>query len=151
MHPDARLTRYMLDHLDQLGQALLALARTSKNAADAAVAEWRDWAAGDPDGNSSLHHLYAVTARHTTDHVNARDAYIRSLEGLPRRADHLVTDAHRGIARCWNALGDRGEARRWATSAVTAVGNWPGPTSTSRCSCCDRSVGDLRDQAETFC
>ena len=127
MHPDARLTRYMLDHLDQLGQALLALAHTSKNAADAAVAEWRDWAAGDPDGMSIYHHLCAVAAEHAADHANARDGYLRSLEGLPRRAATVVADAHRGIARCWNELGDRSEARRWATSAVTAVGAWPGP------------------------
>jgi DNA-binding CsgD family transcriptional regulator/tetratricopeptide (TPR) repeat protein len=127
MRPDARLTRYMLDHLDQLGQALLALARTSKIAADTAVNKWREWAAGDPDGAAIYQHLCAVAAEHAADFVTARNAYLRSLDGLPRRAATVVADAHRGIARCWNALGDRSEARCWASSAVTVVEAWPGP------------------------
>ena len=127
MRPDARLTRYMLDHLDQLGQALLTLARTSPNAADAAVSEWREWAAVDPDGASIYQHLCAVAAEQAADFATARDGYLRSLDGLPRRAATVVADAHRGIARCWNALGDRSEARHWASSAVTMVGAWPGP------------------------
>ena len=127
MRPDIRLTRYMLDHLDQLGQALLALARTSKGAADAAVAAWQEWAAGDPDGSSIHQHLCAVAAEHAENFETARDGYVRSLDGLPRRAATVVADAHRGIARCWTALGDRSEARRWASSAVALVGAWPGP------------------------
>ena len=127
MRPDARLSRYMLDHLDQLGQALLTLARTSKDAADAAVTAWQGWVGDDPDGASILQHLWAVAAEQAGDYAPARDAYVRSLDGLPRRAATVVADAHRGVARCWNALGDRSEARRWASSAVSVVAAWPGP------------------------
>jgi DNA-binding CsgD family transcriptional regulator len=127
MHPEIRLTRYMLDHLDQLGQALLVLARASRGAADVAVATWREWAGGDPDGTAIQYHLCAVAAEHAGDFETAREGYVSALDGLPRRAATVVADAQRGIARCWNALDDRAEARRWATSAVTSVAAWPGP------------------------
>ena len=127
LKPEARPSRYMLDALDLAGHALTAISRMSAAAAQSSLTAWQDWAGEDPDGRSIHQHLLAIKAEHDGDFAGGRDAYMRSLGGLPRRAAVVTADAERGIARCWAALGDRTEARRWSTAAVARLSAWPGP------------------------
>jgi len=117
----------MLDYLDHAGAAFLTVARSSSDAARVALSRWRELTAADPDANSIEQHLAAVVAECNGDFELARDAYMHSQLGLHRRAATVNADAERGIARCWLALGDRVEARRWATAAVHRLRAWPGP------------------------
>ena len=81
----------------------------------------------DPDGDSIQLHLDAVAAEATGAHADAIQLYERSLLGLPLRAATITADAHQGLARCWDACGERPRARAWATSAVVLLERWPGP------------------------
>jgi len=125
--PAVTLTRYMLDHLDQMGRTAVAIARLSPAAAAKAVDVWTAWANEDPDGTSIRQHLVAISAEHAGQFTDAKSAYAASLEGLPRRAAAIVADAERGMARSCDALGDRVRARQWATTAVSRLASWPGP------------------------
>jgi DNA-binding CsgD family transcriptional regulator len=123
--------RYMLDHIDQVGRAAVVIARVAADRDPPLVGRvadrWREAMAHDPDGDSIQLHLDAIAAQATGATTDAIALYERSLVGLPRRAATITADAHEGLARCWDACGDRPRARAWATSAVTLLERWPGP------------------------
>jgi DNA-binding CsgD family transcriptional regulator len=123
--------RYMLDHIDQVGHPAVALARIAADREPAVaidIAErWRMLMGHDPDGASIQQHLDAIAAEALRRYDDAIDHYVRSLSGVPRRAATIIADAHQGLARCWDARGDRKAARGWACSAVGLLERWPGP------------------------
>ena len=92
-------TRYMLDHLDQVGRSCVVIARSAPTAAQEVLERFAGWAADDPDARSITLHLSAVVSEQRQDYVAAQDAYSRSLDGLPRRAATVVADALGGLAR----------------------------------------------------
>lgn len=119
--------RYMLDHLDQLGRACLALARAVPDVAPDILRRFVSWSSDDPDAGSIALHLMAVVAEQGGEFVAAGEAYRGCLDGLPLRAAAVTADALMGLARCADELGDRVEARRWAATAVAELRAWPGP------------------------
>jgi hypothetical protein len=113
--------RYMVDHIDQVGRAAVMIARIAAPrdpSLSTKIAE--GWASlmtpDDPDAVSVQEHLDAIAAEAGGAYAAAIELYERSLTGLPRRAATITADAHQGLARCWDACGDRPRARAWATS-----------------------------------